>query len=280
MGEFFPPTRLSLLSVKIEYSWMLESTFQHLPGVGEKSERRLWEQGIISWDNLLEGGASITKNNIKRLRAGVLESRGRLDDCDHEYFRTRLGGSLSWRAFEPFKDHACYLDIETTGLSPAQSDVTTVCVHSNQGTQTFVLGKNMGELKSVLGGYKFIVSFNGARFDLPFLARRLDLSFPQIHLDLMYPLRSLGFRGGLKVIEKKLGLSRESDGVTGFDAVRLWRAYKKNRVIEVAGKRVGGKSALKLLVDYNREDTVNLERICDFVVGELTSSCRKHMKGV
>ena len=31
---------------------MLESTFIHLPGIGAKKERALWEQGIRTWDDL------------------------------------------------------------------------------------------------------------------------------------------------------------------------------------------------------------------------------------
>jgi hypothetical protein len=38
----------------------------------------------------------------------------------------------------------------------------------------------------------------------------------------------LGYRGGLKYIEKKFGISRdqEIDGMDGYDAVRLWQAYQ------------------------------------------------------
>ena len=252
---------------------MLESTFQHLPGVGEKSEAKLWAKGVTSWQTLIENGGV-----GRSLHAGVLESMGRLEDLDHNYFRKMIPGSLTWRAFESFRDHACFLDIETTGLSPERHKVTTVCIHSPKETLSFISGENMDELGSALAGYKYIASFNGARFDLPFLTRSLRLKFPQIHLDLMYPLKRLGYSGGLKNIEKQLGLTREADGVTGYDAVRLWKAYKSNRIIEVAGRKVGGEKALDLLVEYNREDTVNLETLCDFAVGKLTESCRARMK--
>ena len=127
----------------------------------------------------------------------------------------------------------------------------------------------MHSLAEELGEYKYIVTFNGARFDLPFLSQSMGLVFPQIHLDLMYPLKSLGLRGGLKNIEKQLGMSRDTDGVTGYDAVRLWHAYKNNRSVEVAGRNVKGVDALDLLVEYNREDTVNLEKLADYAVKEL-----------
>jgi uncharacterized protein YprB with RNaseH-like and TPR domain len=254
---------------------MLESTFQHIPGVGEKTERGLWSRGCTTWDRLLDYDFKLPSGTYRRLRAGVLESKSRLHILDHGYFRARLPGGLTWRAFNAFREYACFLDIETTGLSPVYDDVTTVCVHSLGGTESYVVGVNLHELKHDLEGFRYIVSFNGSRFDLPFLARRLGVVFHQLHLDVMYPLRCLGFRGGLKSIERRLGISRETEGVTGYDAVRLWRAYENDRRIEVAGVEVGGDDALQMLLNYNREDAVNLERLAEFVVEELM---RRHRK--
>ena len=209
------------------------------------------------------------KRKYARIREGVVESVDKLKALDHGFFRNCLGNKLSWRAYSHFREHACFLDIETTGLSPQYAYVTAVCVHGNRGTKSYVSGENMDELAGDLEKYRYVVTFNGARFDLPFLSRNLDLVFPQIHLDLLYPLKSLGFRGGLKNIEKHLGMSRDTEGVTGFDAVRLWHAYKNDRCVEVAGRNVKGADALGLLVEYNREDTVNLEKLADYAVKEL-----------
>jgi len=252
---------------------MLLSTFQHIPGVGEKTERGLWKAGCISWDHLLEGDYGLAHARYLRLKAGILESRSRLEILDHAYFRERLDNGIVWRSYNNFRDHACFLDIETTGLSPYEGYVTTVCVHSPKETKTYVAGDNMDELSSDLAQYKYVVTFNGARFDLPFLSANLGLSFDQIHLDLLYPLRTLGYRGGLKKIEGELGISRDTLGVTGFDAVRLWHAYKNERTVEVAGQKVRGLDALDLLVRYNREDATNLERLADYAVIELRKKC-------
>ncbi|MBD3388359.1 MAG: exonuclease [Candidatus Altiarchaeales archaeon] len=254
---------------------MIESTFQHIPGVGEKTERMLWERGVKSWRHLAKKEVELPAPICKRLRAACLESIARLDALDHHYFRERLPKPLTWRAYNAFRDHACYIDIETTGLSPVYDEVTTVCVHSGRETKSYVSGDNLGELKKDLQDFKYIVSFNGMRFDLPFLTHALDISFKQIHLDLMYPLRSLGFSGGLKRIESRLGMSRDTDGVTGYDAVRLWKAYENDRTVEVAGKKVKGEKALDLLVKYNRDDTVNLEKLAEYTVGQLK---RKHSR--
>ena len=70
----------------------------------------------------------------------------------------------------------------------------------------------------------------------------------------MYPLRRIGYSGGLKHIEKVLGISRseDTDGLTGFDAVRLWKQYEK-----------GNRASLDTLLNYNKEDIVNLKTIIE-----------------
>jgi hypothetical protein len=248
---------------------MLTSTFQHIPGVGEKKERYLWGKGCLTWDDLISSDYGLTERKHAKIRDNLQESKERLTALDHCFFRSCLGGKLAWRAYNTFRDHACFLDIETTGLSAHSSEVTTVCLHGKKGTKSYISGDNMDELSGDLAGYKYIVTFNGARFDLPFLAQNLGIEFTHMHLDLMYPLKSLGYSGGLKNIEKNLGMSRETDGVTGYDAVRLWHAYKNERTVEVAGRRVKGTDALDLLVEYNREDTVNLEELAEYTVNEL-----------
>jgi uncharacterized protein YprB with RNaseH-like and TPR domain len=101
-----------------------------------------------------------------------------------------------------------------------------------------------------------IVTFFGSGFDVPMLQKRFrDVKFDQIHLDLCPTLRRLGFRGGLKSIEKQVGIARveETQGLTGFDAIKLWNRYLRNR----------DDSALETLIAYNREDVVNLEFLAE-----------------
>jgi len=255
---------------------MLESTFQHIPGVGEKTEKKLWNKGCHSWDCYLKDSDKYvgSKNRRRKLKAAVLESKGRLENMDHVYFQEKLPSPLVWRAFNPFREHACCLDIETTGLSPRRSRVTTVCLHSGRETKNYVAGDNLYELKPDLDDYKYIITFNGARFDLPFLNRRLGIEFPHLHLDLMYPLKKLGYTGGLKNIEKQLGVNRSTEGVSGADAVRLWKAYKNDSTVRVNGEPVSGEKALELLVKYNREDTVNLMEIACSTVENLEKKTR------
>jgi uncharacterized protein YprB with RNaseH-like and TPR domain len=45
-----------------------------------------------------------------------------------------------------------------------------------------------------------------------------------------------------------LGIARGSAGLTGWDAPKLWQRYEM----------LGDQAALQLLLDYNRDDVVNL----------------------
>ncbi|MBI3722213.1 MAG: ribonuclease H-like domain-containing protein, partial [Fimbriimonas ginsengisoli] len=110
--------------------------------------------------------------------------------------------------------------------------------------------------------YSVIVTFAGWMFDLPVLERAFGgLRFDQIHVDLCPTLRQVGLRGGLKRIERELGVARdgEVDGLTGLDAVRLWRRYK----------RFDDEAALQRLIAYNRADVVNLERLSQIAYDRL-----------
>jgi hypothetical protein len=64
----------------------------------------------------------------------------------------------------------------------------------------------------------------------------------------------LGYRGGLKKIERGCGIAREKDiaGIDGLEAVRLWQEHL-----------AGSGSALDRLVRYNSADIVNLKPLME-----------------
>jgi len=221
---------------------VLKSTFQHIPGIGVKTERELWAKGTHTWNDFLNSDKFPSNNKYKRLKAGILESKGRLNEQDHQYFRNILKPAITWRAYNEFKDDACFVDIETTGLSSEFDEITTICLHSQVDTKTFINGVNLLEFKEEYNKYKYVVTFNGARFDIPFLERSLRFKSKHIHLDLLYPLARLGYRGGLKNIEKKLDINRDAEGITGFDAVRLWNAYIRDKKIDIIGRNLDGRA--------------------------------------
>ncbi len=104
-------------------------------------------------------------------------------------------------------------------------------------------------LLEALDGTEELLTYWGHRFDLPVINRALGVDLRQAFrsTDLADHCHRLGLYGGLKVVEKHLGIGRESDGLTGSDAMRLWEEWCH-----------GDKRALKKLLRYNEDDVVNL----------------------
>jgi hypothetical protein len=148
-----------------------------------------------------------------------------------------------------------YLDIETTGLSPRFCDLTVIGVATVRGmaSRVFQLVGERITVESVLDSLKGtdeVYTYNGSRFDLPFIKQKLNLDVRAHfrHTDLMYDCWRQGLKGGLKVVETKLGIQRRLVGVDGFMAVRLWWKYVNKNDAQ----------ALDMLLEYNREDVTNL----------------------
>ncbi len=233
---------------------MLRNTYIHIPGIGSTTERRIWESGIKSWEEYLENQdiVKIPRTKRRSLLPAVEESIEQLSEGNHLFFAYRLPSGLQWRAYRHFVERTAYVDIETTGLSAGCDKITMIGIYNGKETKTYIRGINLEEASAELAKYKQLITFNGARFDLPFIENEFPGFFNHLHIDLLYPLKKIGYSGGLKKIEVELGIDRsdETAGITGFDAVRLWNRYKR-----------GDEEALDLLVKYNQEDVVNLEKI-------------------
>lgn len=241
---------------------MLNRTFIHIPSVGYRTERALWCCGIRTWEEALHSDSAprgFAGERWGRVRQTVLDSRRRLAAGDHRYFAQMLRPRDHWRSFADFRKRIGYLDIETSGLNQ-WDDVTVVGIYDGVRTHTYVAGDNMDRLAEDIGDYALLVTFNGALFDLPFLRRRFGSIFDQLHIDLRFALRKLGYRGGLKSIERQVGIDRSGEiaDIRGEDAVMLWHEYQN-----------GSQEALRLLVEYNRADVVNLEYLAESAYGRL-----------
>lgn len=248
-------------------SAVLRQTFLHIDGVGYRTEERLWRSGVRSWNEFPAGSSRIPIPARLRARIGdeLARSEEALRKGRHSYFATGLPSREHWRALPEFRGRIAYLDIETTGLSIGRDAITVVGVYDGERERSFVKGVNLGELPKALASTKLLVTYNGAQFDVPFLRRAFPrMRLDQIHVDLRYPLRRLGYRGGLKAIEEQVGIDRsdETTGLRGFDAVRLWEAYRR-----------GDEGALDLLLQYNMEDVVNLEALARLAYGDLRAWC-------
>ena len=232
---------------------MLQNTFCHIPGIGTKTEQRLWSAGVLSWEAACDPEAlpfGGRKARVLVKHAG--ESVRHLADGNARHFHDRLPANLHWRLFPEFRHTVAYLDIETTGLGGPGDYITAIALYDGRSVRTYVHGENLDEFPDDVRDYRLLVTYNGKTFDVPFIERFFGLRLGQAHIDLRYVLASLGYKGGLKGCERQLGLDRgELDGVDGFFAVLLWQDYRRS----------GNRRALETLLAYNVRDTVNLETL-------------------
>ncbi|MFA9415430.1 ribonuclease H-like domain-containing protein [Natrinema sp. HArc-T2] len=236
----------------------IENSFIPVRGVGETTERRLWENGVTHWDEF--DGSVVGSTLADRIETFIDEGRTHLQRGDVSVFAEALPASSRWRCYENVRSETCFLDIETTGLSAETNHVTTVSLHQGGETKTFVKGRDLtsDRLTRELEESALLVTFNGQRFDVPFLETCFDVEIDVPHVDLMYPCKKLGLDGGLKVIEQNLGIDRDMPDISGRDAVRLWHEYER-----------GDERSLETLIEYNRADTVNLEPLMETVADRL-----------
>jgi uncharacterized protein YprB with RNaseH-like and TPR domain len=229
---------------------MLRQTFCHVPGVGIKSEQQLWAAGAVSWDSIEEAGRAFGPRRRERLVRHLGESRRQLAGNNPAFFAATLPAGEHWRLYPEFREAVAYLDIETTGLGGPGDHITTIALYDGRTIRHYVHGRNLAEFARDIAGYKLLVTYNGNCFDLPFLRGAFGIALDQPHIDLRYVLASLGYQGGLKGCERRLGLDRgDLADVDGLFAVLLWREFQ----------RTGKAEALETLLAYNIRDVVNLE---------------------
>ena len=204
---------------------MLRNTFIHLPGVGAHRERTLWDQGILDWDQFLATAqAGRLSGRIAPAVELVRHSLDALSSGDPGFFKPHLPAREAWRLYSEFADRALFLDIETTGLSGDHDDVTVIGALGNGELALFIKGINLEQFPAYIAQFPLLVSFNGSQFDVPFLRAHFPQArLDQSHIDLRFVLASLGYKGGLKAVENRLGCtatrqSRESTALKPSDS--------------------------------------------------------------
>jgi uncharacterized protein YprB with RNaseH-like and TPR domain len=156
-----------------------------------------------------------------------------------------------------------YIDIETTGLTYSASEITVVGIYICRGEETeFIqfVGRDISAdaIMEALEGVEIIYTYNGSRFDLPFIHSQYGINLAERfrHRDLMFDCWSKKLYGGLKGVEKQLGVSRKLPDMNGLEAVKLWWKYVDSFDLD----------ALNKLCEYNKEDVVNLKTLRDILL--------------
>lgn len=243
---------------------MIRRSFIILDGVGKTKEQKIWNSGITSWNHFIEakrvnGISEIRKNYFDRQ---LKNADKELKENNSRFFTNILPSVESWRLYNEFKDECCFLDIETSNFF---GNITVIGMYDGKETKQMVRGFNLDKevLKKELEKYKILVTFNGKAFDVPVINKFFNKVVPDVpHIDLMHTCRKVGLTGGLKLIEKLVGISRaeEVQEVKSEDAIYLWHMWE----------RTGDRNYLDLLVKYNEEDIVNLKPLMEHCYSKLT----------
>lgn len=141
-----------------------------------------------------------------------------------------------------------FLDIETS----FEGEITVLGIYRGDGTIIQLVGKEItrSNLLKSLAGTTTIYTYNGSRFDLPVIKEKLNVDLDDFFItyDLMYDCWERNLYGGLKKVEQMLGIKRRLKEVNGWVAMELWYQYEEEN----------NKKALQVLLEYNKEDIVNL----------------------
>lgn len=167
-------------------------------------------------------------------------------------------------------------DIETTGLSPANSKVILTGIlkvdqHGGVVQQFFadqvddeeaVIRSTMNALQ----GIDYVITYNGRHFDMPFMTKRAEkygLKFPDLYnLDLYLLISGYApFKEVLpglkqKNIETYMGISiSRDDEISGKESVELYNRYMETKRFELEEK----------ILLHNHDDIIQLYKILPIV---------------
>lgn len=241
---------------------MLEKRFRLFHGVGDKTERRLWSSGIETWDHVLEeSNPGWVRGKIwDSLNEEIPKLQAAIDEDDITTLNNYLDSKTDWCAIPNFLGRIAFLDIETTGLSPDLDQITTIAVYDGQNVHNFVKGENLSEFPAYIQNFPAIATYYGKCFDVPFIEYHFNIEIRALHFDLCFLLRRLKLTGGLKKVERKVGLSRGNlASLDGYKAVIMWYRYK----------RTENPKYLETLLAYNNEDAINLEYLLHYAYNHL-----------
>lgn len=179
------------------------------------------------------------------------------------------------KLYHQFKHEALCLDIETTGWN---KPISVIGLYRPSGGIPEVIqlirGENLNKqnLTWAIQGCKLLITYNGIKFDL----KRIRQEFPGVIpyrlpvLDLYRFSKRCGIKTDLKTLEATFQIER-IDAFTkrrGI-AVNLWRRYQAGEI-----------AALSRLLEYNKQDTINLYPLAEELTQRAEAALAKRNQSI
>lgn len=178
-----------------------------------------------------------------------------------------------WTAlYRAHRNKSVCLDIETEGIN---KPITVIGVYQNLGAgKVFIqlvqeINLTHEFISMAFYGAKLIITFNGIKHDIPRIRHQFPNCLPSIPvLDLHLFAKRCGLKGGLKALEKKYGIIRSGPITQRHVSVKLWRQFRDQN----------NSRAFSDLLEYNRQDTINLLQLADKLILNSASRSRSRYR--
>lgn len=240
----------------------------HLPGIGPKKVEALRGKGVRTWRDLREihhARLPGIDHNAPPWLDAIHKCEDALAANDLRYLLEKLHRSDHWRVLADYIGQATYLDIETSGDDLLRPEITLIiCLHRGR-LHIFTADRNLDDFLPLLDEINLLVTFNGASFDVPQMEQHFHIPMNDIpHIDLRWVCYHAGLRGGLKEIERAIGLVRPADliGMDGGEADWLWKRWKET----------GNEKLVQRLTRYCAADVIGLGHLSQWLVSSKTNA--------
>jgi uncharacterized protein YprB with RNaseH-like and TPR domain len=239
---------------------MIDTSFLHFKGIGRANLKTIKNLGIENWNDALDKSELIPfKSERQKIFLSEVDLFIEQYSADNlEFLCNKIHPSEKWKILSENFSRATYFDIETNGMNYGDNITLIICYHKKRVYQ-FLNGDNLDAFLDFLDDVSLLVSFNGTSFDIPMIENYFRIPKLKIaHLDLRWLAYHVGLKGGLKKIEKKLGIQRSEavDGLDGMDAIYLWIEWKNNQ----------NQNSLDRLIEYCTYDVISLETLAKKIV--------------
>ncbi|HMP90398.1 MAG TPA: ribonuclease H-like domain-containing protein [Kiritimatiellia bacterium] len=241
--------------------------FMHLPGFGPKRISAARSRGVNTWMELLRehhadlpGLDDSTPGWVKTVR----QCEVAVQSGDLRFLVNTFHRAEQWRILADFMQDASFLDIETSG-DQLRPEITLIMARHRGRMYTFMADRNLDDFLALMDEIRLLVTFNGASFDVPQMENHFHIPMRDIpHIDLRWLFYHVELRGGLKEIERNVGLQRPPDlaGMDGAEADWLWRRWKAT----------GNRKLLDRLVRYCAADVIGLEHLSRWLIARQTGA--------